>query len=174
MSNSSDRRRTAPRPVPGDPAVEWPSLEAARDVANPGTAVERDQFDRGRRLPEQPMSSSPPPVACLTRFVASSVATRPTRCASVSFESRPFGGLAGCCPGGERLAVLVNGDDGMRDHFQRVMITRVPFPVLEAIANSFDEPLRPRQTETEPACRSSSRRASPARCRRFRDRRLRR
>ncbi len=80
------RRRMAPRPVPGRAARRVAVVEASRPVAMPGpeSIASNSTPSSGRRAARQTTSSPPPP--CLTRLVASSVATRATVALRVGVE----------------------------------------------------------------------------------------
>src|SRR6187399_1263251 len=87
MSNSEDRRRTAPSPVPGVPALEKPSRRQRCTSAMPGprsTASSSTSQPRGER---NVCRNSRPCSPYFARLPASSVATRATSARRTSGRS---------------------------------------------------------------------------------------
>ena len=152
MSNSSDSRRTAPSPVPAIPAVEWPSSSDGRQIDDARAPVDGEDLELARPRRASTATVSRRPGACFTRLVASSVATRPARCASVSSEARSVSARSRAANrAADGWLDSVTGIDTWAAHFHRVITTRVPCAGRRReIANSFDSRFAPERPSPRP------------------------
>ena len=83
---------------------------------------------------EARLTSSLPPAPCLTRLVAVSVTTRPSRSAAASSIDRRRASATRFAPRLRNLAAFL--DDDLHCHRQRMIVTRVPLPGVDSSANS--------------------------------------
>ena len=165
---SVDSRRIAPRPVPGVPAVEWPSSQRRAPRRRcPARGRARGSRRRAVGRVAGDGSAARRRRACLTRLVAASVATQ-ARAARPRVSSRPSAGwqargraagLADLARVARRpRAVGCRPTAAIGHYFQRTaVIARALARAARRSSNSLIRRLRAAQAQPQAACRSCSR-----------------